>query len=309
MHLSQLIRFAIISLALCLIPLGAAADEGGDRPLIPEFFEGSRAAGAGHAHSAITSGVDNIYQNPAGTARAPMYVLDGNFTHTPAGLIMGAGILDSMLNPQLAVGVSYNYFSGTGDHEHLSGHDARAAVGIPVVPEQVSIGAGVRLLRITDTTIDDSLEDVDDQYLISGLTFDAGVNIRASDLLHLGLVGRNLIDHCADDGRCTGATPTRISAGIGAGDETMFLLSAEGTADLTSGDEPLFEYAFGAEYLADQSIPLRIGYERRNYLDRHLITAGLGWRSEEFGIDAAYRHDLNDSANLGYVTVGFSAYF
>ncbi len=301
----NLIALAIVS-SLLLWPLSVSAE---DEPLIPEFFEGARAAGAGHAHAAITSGVDSIFQNPAGTARAPMYVLDANFTQTPGGMIMGAGILDSMLNPQLAVGVSWNYFTGTGDRDHLSGHDGRVAVGIPVVPEQVTIGAGLRYLRITDTTIDDSLDDVDDQLLIDGLTFDAGVNVRLSDLLHFGLVGQNLIDHCDDDGRCSGSTPTRISAGVGAGDETQFLLSLQGTADLTSGDDPLFEYSLGAEYLANQSIPLRLGYQRRNFLDRHLLTAGLGWRSDQFGLDGAYRHDLRRSSEVGYVTASFSAYF
>lgn len=278
-----------------------------DRPL-PEFFEGVRATGAGSSHTAITSGVDSLYQNPAGIARAPMYIVDTAFSYTPQGVILGAGVADSKLNPDLALGVSWNYFFGVGDHDHLTGHDGRVAIGVPVIPEQVSIGAGVRYLRITDETLPIANDD-DDQILIGGLTFDAGINFRVAETIHLGLKGQNIIDRCADEPRCQGSTPTRITGGIGVGYETNFLLSGEATLDLTSGPDPMFDFAVGGEYLLGYTVPIRAGFERRAFLDRDLVTVGIGWRSEQMGIDGSYRHDIGDLSEFGYLSGSFSFYF
>ncbi len=277
-----------------------------------EFFTGVRGAGTGNSHTAVASGVDSLYQNPAGVARAPMYVLDGAFTFTPQGALMSAGVVDSKLNPQLAAGVGYTYFIGRGEHENLSGHDVKAAIGIPVVPEQISVGAGIRYLRITDTDLPEPTgeDDEDAQLLIHGVTIDAGVNFQAADIFHLGLTGENLIDHCSDDERCRGSTPTRISGGVGIGEETGFMFSGDVSLDLTSSTEgPLFDFGAGAEYLVAGVVPLRLGYEHRAFLDRHLISAGGGWRSEEVGVDLAYRHDLNQADRFGYASASFSVYF
>ena len=301
------LTFAVALLAALGLSSSAAANDNGPTGPLPEFFEGVRAAGAGSSHTAVTSGVDSLYQNPAGVARAPMYIVDGGFSYGPTGAIIGGGIADSVHNPDFALGVAWNYFFGTGDHDSITGHDGRLAVGIPVVPEQVSIGAGVRYLRFTDTNIPIT-DDDETQALIRGLTFDVGVNLRLAESLHLGLKGENLIDHCADDDRCRGATPTRITAGAGLGFDTQFLISAEGGIDLTSSDEILFDFGAGAEYLANHAIPLRIGFQRRAFLDRNLLTFGLGWRSEEFGIDMAYRHDLRNSSEVGYLSMSFSLY-
>lgn len=312
MRLRRALALALFATVIVGLPTLSVADEHEDdtaAPVpLPEFFDGIRASGAGGSHTAVASGVDALYQNPAGIARAPMYVIDGAFTHTPQGAILSAGVSDSKLNPQFALALGYNYFIGRGDHEHLSGHDARLALGIPVIPEQISFGGGVRYLRITDDTL--PVEDEEDpQLLIHGVTFDAGINFRVAEMLHLGLKGENLLDLCADDEACRGATPTRITAGAGVGRETEFMISAEAGIDLTSGPGPLFDFGVGGEYLIAGIVPIRAGFQRRAFLDRNLITFGAAWRSEQAGVDFSYRHDLNAANEFGYVSAGFSIYF
>ena len=295
--------------ALGFPALGAAEDPDASVGQLPEFFDGVRAGGAGSSHTAVASGFESLYQNPAGVARAPMYVVDGAFSYTPQGAILTGGVADSKLNPNLAAGIGASYFIGQGDHDNLSGLDARVAAGIPVVPEQVSVGAGVRYLRIVDTDMPQEGED-DEQLLIHGVTVDAGVNFRAADILHLGLKGENLIDHCADDERCRGSTPTRISGGIGLGEDTGFMFSGDVALDITSDpDTPTFDFGAGAEYLVAGVVPIRAGFQRRGYLDRSLLTFGGGWRSEEVGFDLSYRHDLQDPGQFGYASASFSVYF
>lgn len=298
-----------ISALLSVLLFGAQAfAETNERPVI-ESYQGLRAGGVGNSHVAVASGTDAIYQNPAGVARAPMYVVDGAFSYTPQGALMSAGIADSKINPQIAGGATYNYFFGHSEHSHLSGHDVRVVGAIPVVPERVSIGIGGRYLRITDSNLPEVEDDPDAQLLLHGFTLDAGIIVRAAEILHLGLVGQNLIDHCRDNSLCRGTTPTRLTAGIGLGDDSVFMVSGQATLDLTSSDTPLFDFAAGAEFMAARIIPIRAGFERRAFLDRNLLTFGVGWRSEQAGVDFSYRHDLNAMERFGYVGGGFSVYF
>lgn len=287
----------------------ALADDAESPLRRPEFYEGMRAAGTGGSHTAIASGSDALYHNPAGVARAPMYVLDGAFSYTPQGSIIGAGIADSKINPQIAGGAAYNFYFGQGDNKDLSGHDARLALAIPVVPERVSVGIGLRYLHIIDKSLPKIEDEKNSQAFLTGFTGDVGVTVRAHEMLHLGIAGQNLLDHCRDDDACKGATPTRINLGLGVGQETGFMASGRVALDLTSAPTPLFDFGVGVEYLAAQMIPIRLGFERRAFLDRSLITAGGGWRSEQAGVDFAYRHDLTKPDHFGYLSAGFSVYF
>ncbi len=276
---------------------------------VPQLFEGLRSAGAGGSHTAVASGTDSLYKNPAGAARGTMYVVDGAFSYTPQGALLTAGISDSRTNPAFSGAVGYTYFLGQGENSEQSGHDARAAIAIPVVPERVSVGVGVRYLRITDEGIP-MVEEDDDQILVSGFTIDAGLIVRAAEFLHLGLVAQNLIDRCPDDPACRGTMPTRIGGGFAIGEETGFLGSGQAAIDLTSSpDGPNVDFGVGLEYMAAQMVPIRVGFQRRGFLDRNLVTGGVGWRSEQAGVDFAYQHDLQRSDRFGYIAGGVSVYF
>lgn len=303
-------RHVSVLIALALTPLLAtpATAQTADRPL-PESYQGLRSSGAGNSHVAVAFGTDAIYNNPAGIARPPIYVLDAGFSYTPQGSLLSAGISDSKTNPQIAGGATYNYFNGQDEHSTLSGHDVRLAGAIPVVPERLSIGVGGRYLRITDTSLPEVEDDPDAQLLLHGFTLDVGMIVRAANWVQLGLVGQNLIDHCRDNNLCRGTTPTRITGGIGIGDETRFLGTAQASLDLTSADSPLMELSAGIEVMLAQAVPLRVGFERRAYLDRNLLGFGGGWRSERAGLDVSYQHDLNRSEAFGYLGGGFSIYF
>lgn len=295
------------ALAITLFASSSFADTV-ERPL-PESYQGLRSAGAGNSHVAVSFGTDAVYNNPAGIGRPPIYVVDGGFTYTPQGSILSVGVSDSKTNPQVAGGATYNYFRGHGEHSHLSGHDVRLAMALPVSPERVSIGVGGRYLRITDQNLPIDDDNPDAQLLLHGFTLDVGVVVRAADLIHVGIVGQNLIDHCRDNNLCRGTTPTRLAAGFGVGDENTFVISGQVGLDLTSSSDPLFDFAAGAEVMLAQVIPLRAGFERRAFLDRNLLSFGAGWRSEQAGVDLTYRHDLNDAQAFGYIGGGFSIFF
>lgn len=302
------ITIALMSVTVTAVPVAAEDDASSSAGATPEFFEGVRATGAGSSHTAVSSDFEAIFQNPAGVARHQrLYVIDGAFSYSPEAALMTAGITDAGYhNPSVSMGLAWTYFRGLGDQDHLSGHDGRLAIALPVAPEQISVGAGLRYLRITDETLPPAQDG--DQLLINGLTFDAGVNIRPAEMVNLGLKAENLIDHCADENRCRGTTPTRVTGGVGFGDEFGFMLTAEATADLTSDSDPLFDFAVGGEFIVDHTVPVRAGFQRRSFLDQQLVSGGIGWRSEQMGIDVSYRHDLNRSSEFGSVSASFSLY-
>lgn len=297
----------LIALLLTLAPASGAWAQDAD-PL-PETFSGVRPAGMGNALTPIAAGVDSLYHNPAGLARGEMYILDGAFTYTPQGGLLSAGIADSKTNPQIAAGVAYSYYFGAEDHADLSGHDIRVAAAVPVIPERISIGVGGRYMHFTDASLPEIADDEDSQVLFKGFSVDVGAMFKVTDMLHLGVAGQNLIDPCRNDARCRGSVPTRIGGGFGLGTVTTFQITGQAFVDITSTDTPVFDFGVGAEVMAANVVPLRVGFERQGFFNRNLLTAGFGWRSQAAGLDLSYQHDLNQSSSFGYISGGFSVYF
>lgn len=264
-----------------------------------DFTEGVRPLGMGEAYTAVASGTGALYHNPAGIARNLMYAVEGTYEYNPFGSVLNAAVVDSKTNPDVAAGVSYSYFFGRGDFSEVSGHDFRLGLALPVVPERVSVGVAGRYL----------ITEADGVETIRGFTLDAGVLFRPANQLHVGVAGRNLIDVCPEDEFCAGVAPTIISGGLGFGDDTTFMLSADVGADLTTDpDGAALLVEAGAEFLAGGVFPLRAGFQHNAALDANYATGGLGWRSETAGVDLGARIDTGDADNL-WINGSFSVYF
>ncbi len=263
----------------------------------------ARSQGMGEAFTSIANGTGGIYQNPAGVARSVMYSVDGLFEYTPSGTILNASIVDSKTNPSLAAGAGYSYFFGRDELSHLTGHDIRLALGVPVVPDRVAIGVGGRYMIMTDSS--GSKDDI----FIKGFTLDAGLIFRLADMLHLGIAGKNLIDVCDKDARCHGLAPTTVTGGLSLGRETSFVLAADVGFDLTTRADPALNFGVGAEYLISGILPIRAGFKRDGATEHNFITFGGGWRSSAAGVDVSYQHDLQNSSKVGYIAGSFSLYF
>ena len=287
MTMKKTLTSTLLGLALLLVASTASAQE---------FSQGVRAGGLGEAYTAVASGVSGIYHNPAGIARSVMYEFGGSFEYTESGSVLNATVVDSKTNPALAAGVGYSYFFGRDEAADIKGHDIRLALGVPIVPDRISIGLGGRYLLI----------DAGDVELMNGFTLDAGTLVKVTDQFHVGVVGQNLIDECDKIG-CESVAPTTISGGLAFGSDVGFILSGDIGFDLTSKeDEVSLKYAVGAEYMA-VSVPLRIGFERTDVIDQSLLTFGAGWRSKSAGFDAAYQIDVAHTDSMFFLG-SFSIY-
>jgi hypothetical protein len=280
-----------------------------------EFTQGVRSAGMGEAFTSVASGTNAIYHNPAGAARAVMYSVDASYEYTPTGNVLSAAVIDSKTNPNVAAGIGYSFYFGRGDDD-IRGHDIRLGLAIPVLPDRISVGVGGRWLIVKDTVLQENEmgEEVNtDVQLMNGPTLDAGIMFKATDQIHLGVAGQNLIPQCSKP-ECAGAAPQKVTGGVGFSSEAGLTVAGDAGVDLSTRAElggentdPALDAGVGAEYLIGGVVPLRAGYQYRGGFQQHLLTFGAGWRSQVAGIDLGYQLDLEDTSNM-YFLGSFSIY-
>jgi len=248
--------------------------------------DGARPMGLAGVFVANASGNGALYHNPAGVGTALMYAFEGQYLYEPGMNTFNASVVDSKINPKLAMGFGYSYEDSTGDTYNLKGHDFRLALAHQLVPSRVVVGLGGRYL----------LYDVADERVLEGFTLDGGVVVKATDGLFIGLSGNNLIDVCdANDNCLDTVAPRTVGAGLAFGSTFGFQLVGEARSVLTDVENPTWEYAGGAEYLAGQILALRGGYRYLSDSDASVIAAGAGFRSNTAGLDFAYEHNLTDN--------------
>lgn len=263
-----------------------------------QYFEGARPTGMGGAYTAVGTGLSGMYHNPAGIAAARMYAIGGTYAYTPSGNLLNASVVDSKTNPKLAAEVGYSYLI---PHEQADpgGHDIRAAIAIPALPERVSLGISGRYLIL----------DRNGTEFARGFTLDAGFLFQILETFHAGLVGKNFIDVCQQPARCRGAAPLTFGAGLAYGKTTPFHISADFAADLGSeADAVNYEVDAGAEYMIGGSFPIRAGYKYRTFDSSNRASLGFGWRESQFGLDVGANMDVADPSVFTVSTTA-SVYF
>ena len=302
-HLLQaLVRgAAALALALGLTLLDASLHA--SRAHAQDFAQGARPVGMGEAFNAISTGAAGVYHNPAGIARAILYAVEGSYNYTARGNLLSFAIVDSKTNPSVSAGFALGYsFDRENDATDTTALDLRLPIAIPIVPERVSVGLGIRYLSIKDADIE----------TLSGFTLDAGALFRVADQLHLGVAAKNLLETCEVRSRCGGVAPMTIGGGVSFGDGTEFVLAADLDVDLGSTSDAKLNVGLGAEYLIEGIIPVRLGFMRRGVREANILTVGAGWRSSTAGLDAGYQHILSAGSGptgVRTITLGVSAYF
>lgn len=274
-----------------------------------EFSGGARPAGMGDAFTAIAVGPAAIYHNPAGTARAVTYAVEGLYEYTPTGNVLNVSVVDSKTNTKVAAGLGYSYYFARDTDR--TGHDIRLGLGFPVVPDRISIGIGGRWVIVNDRqeVTDPNTNEVSEQdvKLMGGPTIDAGAMFKVSPNFEIGVAAKNLIDQC-DRVECEAIAPTIVQGGFAFSSDIGFVLSVDGGVDLTSGEEVGFDAGVGAEYLVSGIVPIRVGYERFGVAEQNWLSFGAGWRSNAAGVDAGYQLNLDDTDSQHFMG-SLSVYF
>lgn len=265
----------------------ASAQEQGDEsmePVVPGITKGVRPMGMGSAFTANASSNGALYHNPAGISSTTTFSLEGGYFLRPGLNGFNVSVVDSKLNQRVAMGLAYTYELTTRDNSDLAGHDARVALATRPHPNLV-LGLSGRYLDFQDG--DDSV--------LSGFTLDLGAIYRITEGFFIGVAGNNLLDVCDGDtdGSCFATTAPRVlRGGLALGTSLGFQVSADAQADLTSGDEVQMTWSGGAELLIESLFALRGGYQYLQGPQEHVVTAGLGIKSWQVGLDLGYAHNL-----------------
>jgi hypothetical protein len=105
--------------------------------------------------------------------------------------------------------------------------------------------------------------------------------------VYLAVVGQNLTYPN------NGLLPTTFGGGIGVGTDD-FSIEGDGVADFNSYLDTSARFMIGAEYLAGDHFPIRLGYRFDQGAKTHALSAGLGYVGEEFAAEVSVRRTLAD---------------
>ena len=281
------------ALAQTTAPTGIA--DGANPPLVPEDTletPYTLAMGAGARAGAI--GTSALAYNASNMAAVSAYHVEAFSQIIPGGgntyWTLGSSVTDSTTSKKLALGTSFRaIFSGTD--RRYSGWDWRSGIGIQAI-EQLGIGLGLRWGRMkTDRLNGQRLGPTFD-----GVTLDASITITPIPWLKVAGLGYNLIK--------THSTLAPQMAGGSVNLAPIDSLSFGGDllVDLSTFQKNELLLGGGAQFIAGEMVPLRIGYRRDTGRNFNQITAGAGFNKGRFGIEAALRQTLG-SQKESYILI------
>jgi len=299
---------------------GAKAQESVLAPQLAYAYgehETARSLGMGGATRALGNGTTAVFSNPANMALTRLYHIEaiGQFTPEVTRVLGGGAIVDSITSStRIAGGLAFTGGILDPDGVDRGFIDARAAAAYPV-GERVFLGLGGRYLRL----IQDGFGPLDDaagaRYsAVSGglvdaggkrmpsvdtFTFDAGITIKISDKVHLGVAGQNL----THPGH--GLLPTTVGAALGYGTEDLSL-EVDGVVDFDSWRQVTARLMAGGEYLAADHYPIRLGYRFDQGAGVHQLSGGFGYIGQELAAEISVRRTLSTTINATMITIGLT---
>ena len=297
-----------LSLALTSPGLARAAET--QLPLTVGGLTGPRSLSLAGGVGLVT-GTEAVFVNPAGLAARKRYVVDGLYAwDTRPGpsspesraQLFGGAISDSVSTP-LAAGLSVLRASKGVQ----TGYDVRLGLAGPIT-DSIFVGVAGRYDKLKSS--DGSVEKAD-----SVLNVDAGVFWQVTRHVSIGGAAYNLV---ANDKDIT--NPREFGAGIAIGSET----SLQVTADWRMSSDACFDAAGGAprlctrdpqgkldsglrkksasrigggvEYLIDNLVPIRGGFQVDDVSKTKWWSAGIGLVGTQAALDIGYRQSLDKSS-------------
>jgi hypothetical protein len=272
--------------------------------------ESGRSAAMGGAARALGNGVSGLYLNPANIALTRVYHLQGVAQISPEARRQsyGASAVDSVTG-RLAGGVGAHYNVLDPDGIDRKWTDVRLALAIPI-SEKFYIGVAGKYLKLSENggprsgfglPPSSAAGGLRDTAIVDNLTFDAGITVRPSDSISIGIVGTNLTNPG------TGFQPLSLGGGVGYGNNDI-TAEVDVIADFTTytnaagSTRTAMRAQAGFEYLAGDHFPLRLGYRYDAEPASHAISGGLGYIDTQFSVDLAVRRTVTSKDAFGPVT-------
>jgi opacity protein-like surface antigen len=310
-------RHFFIGSALALAAMSSAPSARADRSdLVPETgfnygeIETGRSAAMGGATRALGNAITGLYSNPANIALTRVYHLQGLAQIWPEARrqTYGASAVDSVTGRLAgAIGAHYGVLDPDGVDRKWT--DIRVALGFPI-SERFYAGVTGKYLKLRDNGFprqgyglphSNASSGLADDPTVDGFTFDAGITVKPSDALFIGVVGSNLTNSG------NGFQPLTLGGGAGYGNNDI-TAEVDVVADFTTftkadgSSRTAIRALAGFEYLAGDHFPLRLGYRYDAEPSTHAISGGFGYIDPQFSIDLAIRRTVSGKEPFGPVT-------
>lgn len=231
----------------------------------------ARAIALGGAYRVLGGTAEVVVGNPASVLLYPIYRVEvgGGWDFASKEAFGSVMVLDGKSQP-FGGGVAYQLVSLGRGAARRTGHLSTLALAY-ALSQNLLLGASSRYLVMSGAAS------------ANAVTADAGIVVRLSQGIQIGLGGHNLID--------TGNPElSRYFTGSAA---LMFdTLSLVGDLRSDFNDSPAFGYSLGAEYILARAIPLRAGFRHEPLLGK-AISGGVGLMAPDGGFDIAYQHSLD----------------
>lgn len=250
-----------------------------------EEYDGTRALGMGGASRAWAVGGSGPLLNPSGMSLVKAYSLEGGYAYTSRfdAQFLHASVVDSTSALGIAGGLYYTYKFDERAAVSGTAHEAGGALSVPL-GQYVAVGATAKWFRLNGAD-----RGPPPTLATGGATFDAGVTVRPTEQLSLGVVAANLRDlH-------TGQAPRTIAYGVAFLPIPALVVALDGvtvlTADDTLGTKGTGVRA-GAEWSLAQRVAFRLGGGTDAMRGVGFLTAGFSAVSEIGAVDLGVRGDL-----------------
>ena len=237
--------------------------------------------GGGHGLSSSTSG---LFVNPAAMGQTRAYHVDSTVLYDPSISRWGfSGAVADTTRERFGAGTAYTFNTISGGENPHESHEFRLAVSANLA-ESISLGVTGRYIDYRGRTTANGR--LGTKY--EGVTVDVGALFRPVRMFAIGVTGYSL----SNPG--TALSPLALGTGIGFFPIESLSINADAFIDFGTFGTARVRWSGGAELLV-QRVPIRIGYtddDTRLVSPVHIVTAGVGYIDERFGVEAAMRQEV-----------------
>ncbi|MBN2343628.1 MAG: hypothetical protein JXX29_19355 [Deltaproteobacteria bacterium] len=279
-------------MAIWLLSMSASAQDG--RLPGTERLGDARMLAMAGALRASSSNTSAVYLNPAAMSMAKVYHINLKYQYTGLDALHNGGVvlMDSVTSQTFAGGVSFDYVRSAKEYTDFESIDGKLAVSA-TIRDIFFFGTTVRYLRTAYDVESSSLGPNytpalprNDTVQAKGFTFDAGMALKAGDIISIGVVGYNLSN--------TGSVyaPLQLGGGVSALIKNMWLIEVDAVTDFTSYDETSLELQLGTEFILKQQFSFRGGFGHDFHFDVNSYGLGFGFTGKRLAVDLGFKQDI-----------------
>jgi len=262
---------------------GFAQEDPLDSPVLrASSMDTARGLALGTGGRSSSLGASAVLYNTAALSASRIYHMEAlaGYRSDDSTWAIGAAIADSISN-RMASGLACRGLVG-GDDGATRGLDCHLGFGVALAPA-LSIGLSGRYFKFTG------------QERERGFTMDASIQIMAAEGLTLSALGYNLIPSE------TTLVPTIIGGSAAFALQGIFSISADCLVDMSTYDNAKPIVGGGLEVLAADVAPIRVGYRFDTGLSQHSVGGGIGYVTQQYGLDFGLRYTVGDDPRTEFV--------